>query len=378
MKSVRGRAIIIGSWLLLAGCSDEARSGGRVQLAISGEAIATEGIPFSRGSAVTIVDGWELELSRVLVTVGDVTLAREPDLAPSDQSRHGAVVARASGPWAVDLHVPGSLPGAGGEGLAIPLATLEQLDSGEPFASDERYAFSYGLVAASPDAAIVNFQDDADALADYEELIEARASVLYAGTARFVARDCVSGDPDYDFSRLPEQVAFRFAFQSPTRFINCQNQDNHGEPLPDEEYQRGVAVPRAGTALAQITLHLEHLLFSATVHDPTLRFDQLAAQLVGQRAGSVLTLNDLVGLDPTAFTDAEGEPLPPRSCDGSPLPPGAQLRFETGSVAVDPGASARQALRDYRDFLHYVQSTQGHLNGGEGLCFVERKYPSPP
>jgi hypothetical protein len=27
--------------------------------------------------------------------------------------------------------------------------------------------------------------------------------------------------------------------------------------------------------------------------------------------------------------------------------------------------------------VEYVQSTQGHLNGGEGLCFVDRQYPSP-
>ena len=33
--------------------------------------------------------------------------------------------------------------------------------------------------------------------------------------------------------------------------------------------------------------------------------------------------------------------------------------------------------RDYRDYVHYVQSAQGHLNGGEGLCFVQRNYPSP-
>jgi hypothetical protein len=25
-----------------------------------------------------------------------------------------------------------------------------------------------------------------------------------------------------------------------------------------------------------------------------------------------------------------------------------------------------------------VQSAQGHLNGGEGLCYVKRNYPSPP
>ena len=103
--------------------------------------------------------------------------------------------------------------------------------------------------------------------------------------------------------------------------------------------------------------------------------DGLAAQLVGREPGAVLTLDDLEGVDPTAFTDGEGTPLPARSCDGSELPPGKQLSFD---AAIDPQAQPSVALRDYRDFIQYVQSAQGHLNGGEGLCFVERQYPSPP
>jgi hypothetical protein len=360
--------------------SGAGRAGGRVQIAISGEDIATEGIAFPKGSEVTIVDGWQLELSHVLVTIGNVTLSDNPDLAPSDQSRTGAVAARAAGPWAVDLHVPGTIPGAGGEGLATPLAWLENESErgGAAFASDQRYGFSYDIVAASADAAIVNFEGDDAAQAAYGEMIEAGATVLYVGTATFKGSDCESSDLGYDFGQFPEQVPFRLAFQTPTRFVNCQNQDNQGDPFPDEEYQRGIAVPANGDALAQITLHLEHFLFSATVHDPSLRFDQLAARLVGKPEGSVVTLDDLVGIDPTAFTDAAGAPLPARSCDGSSLPSGEQLRFETGSVPVDPGAKPSVALRDYRDFIQYVQSTQGHLNGGEGLCFVERGYASPP
>jgi hypothetical protein len=368
---------------LLAGCETVdsgtgAGESGRVRIAISGEDIATDGIAFPEGSEVTIVDGWELQLSHVLVTVGNVTLSDNPDLAPSDQSRTGSVVARADGPWAVDLHTAGTIPGAGGEGLATPLAWLDELSDGSPFASDERYAFGYDILAASSDAELVNFSDDDMASAAYAEMIEAGASVMYVGSATFLGQSCEVGDGSYDFAKIPKKVAFRLAFRTPTRFSNCQNQDNQGDAFPDEEYQRGIAVPRNADALGQITLHLEHFLFSATVHDPSLRFDQLAAQLVGKPEGTVLTLDDLAGVDPTAFSDAEGVALPPRSCDGSALPPGKQLRFETGSVPVDPGAEPNVALRDYGDFIQYVQSTQGHLNGGEGLCFVERRYPSPP
>jgi hypothetical protein len=376
-------------WTLLAltaalgGCDSvgdegDAAGAGRVRIAISGEDIATDGIAFPEGSEVTIVDGWQLELAHVLVTVGNVTLSDNPDLAPSDQSRTGSVVARAAGPWAVDLHVAGTIPGAGGEGVATPLGWLDELSDGGAFASDQRYAFGYDILAASSDAELVNFAADDEASAAYAEMIEAGATVMYIGSATFRGRGCESADASYGFDKIPAKVPFRLAFRTPTSFSNCQNQDNQGDAFPDEEYQRGIAVPRNADALAQITLHLEHVLFSATVHDPSLRFDQLAARLVGKPESSVVTLDDLVGVDPTAFTDAAGNVLPARSCDGSTLPAGQQLRFETGSVPVDPGAKPNVALRDYRDFIQYVQSTQGHLNGGEGLCFVERHYPSPP
>jgi hypothetical protein len=351
---------------------------GRIRVTISGEDIATEGIKFPTGSEVTIVDGWELELSHVLVTVGNVTLSENPDLAPSDQSRSGAVVARVGGPWAVDLSVPGTVPATGGEGLATPLAVIERLSNGDALASDERYAFGYDLLPASADAKLVNFSSDEEAGAAYAEMIEAGATVMYVGQARFRGKDCRAQTDAYDFEQIPKTLRFKLAFRTPTSFVNCQNQDNQGQAFPDEEYQRGIAIAANGDTIAQLTLHLEHVLFSATVHDPSLRFDQLAAQLVGKSDDSVVTLDDLVGVDPTAFNDGAGSPLPARSCDGSELPPGQQLRFETGSVPVDPGASASHALRDYHDFIEYVQSTQGHLNGGEGLCFVERHYASPP
>lgn len=366
------------------GCSPELgsdlRSDGGVQVAISGEALAREGVSFPDGSEVTLVDGWAIELSHVLATIGGVTLSENPDLVPSDQSQTGAVVASASGPWAVDLHREGTIAAADGEGFAIPLARLENQNErgGAAFAKDERYAFGYDIVPASADATLVNFEDDAEAQAAYAEMIELGATVLYLGTATFRGTDCESSEASYDFGKIPQKVPFRLAFATKTSFVNCQNQDNQGAAFEDEEFPRGIAVRANADALAQITLHLEHIWFSSTSHDPTLRFDQLAARLVGKPEGTAVRLDDLVGLDPTAFVDAEGTPLPFRNCEGSPLPAGKQLRFDSGSVPVDPGAKPSAALRDYRDFIQYVQSAQGHLNGGEGLCFIERRYPSPP
>jgi len=366
----------------MCGCSPETGSskrGGRVQVAISGEAIATEGISFPTGSEVTFVDGWAIELSHVLVTVGSVTLSDNPDTSPSDQSQTGRAVARAKGPWAIDLHVPGTIPAAGGEGMATPLTVLENQTErgGAAFSDEERYAFSYDFVPATDAATRVNFADD-ETDAAYTEMIEAGATVMYVGVATFEGVDCPSSDSAYDFGAIPRRAPFKLLFTTPTSYVNCQNQDNQGDPFPDEEYQRGIAVPKNADALAQITLHLEHVWFSAAVHDPPLRFDQLAANLVGRPEQSVVILDDLARLDPTEFVDRTGTPLPYRNCDGSPLPKGKQLSFDTGNVAVDPRANPQDALRNYRDFIQYVQSTQGHLNGGEGLCFIERHYSSPP
>jgi len=112
-------------------------------------------------------------------------------------------------------------------------------------------------------------------------------------------------------------------------------------------------------------------------HEPALYFGQMAARLVGRAEGTTLTTEDLVGVDPTAFTDGSGAPLPWRLCVDARLPERTQMGFETASVPVDPSASPGEALRDYRDYVHYVASTMGHLNGGEGLCYVNRTFPSP-
>lgn len=364
--------------LATSACSaDSDTESGSIAVQISGEAAATEGFSFPTGSEVTFSDGWELRFRHVLVTVANVSLSDNPDRSPSNQSETGPVVARAAGPWAVDLHAPGGVPAVGGEGTAVPLVTFEETSDGEPFATDRRYAFGYDLVAASAGATPVNFAGDTEAEAAYQTMIENGYSVMYLGTATFRGEDCTTSDSDYDFSSVPSEVPFALGFATPTRFQNCQNQENQGEPFDDEEYQRGVQVLPNRPAVAQITLHVEHPFFSDVEHDPLVFFDQMAAQLVGADPAEVLGMDHFSGVDPTAFTDATGAALPNRVCDGSDLPAGRQRAFGTGTTPVDPSANPSNALRDYRDYVEYVQSTQGHLNGGEGLCFVDRQYPSP-
>lgn len=356
--------------------------GGSVAVQISGEAAATDGFAFPLGSDVVFEDGWQLHFTHVLVTVAAVTLSENPDKAPADQSQTDEPVARADGPWAVDLALGGSAAAAGGEGRAVPLTHIdaENLHHDDAFAPDRRYAFGYRIVAAASAAEQVNFHADDESAALYARMIEQGDAVLYAGTATFVGSDCAASDSAYDFSAVPRVVPFALGFATPTTYVNCQNAQNQGVPFEGENYQRGIAVLPNQAALAQITLHLEHPFFSDTVHDSPLYFDQIAARLASN-GGPVLESADLVGVDPTAFTDASGAALPWRDCPhgGSTAtpPPGRQRGFGVGHVLVDPTGNPSGVFRDYRAFIAYVQSTQGHLNGGEGLCYVARDYPSP-
>lgn len=384
----------------LAGCSDGDDTGaggsgasgsgsgsgasgqsGSVEVNISGEDAAVDGFLFPEGSEVTFGDGWTVKFDHVLVTVGEVTLSENPDKAPSDQSQTDAVVARATGPWAVDLHIAGDVVAAGGEGMATRLTTIAaQTENGNaPFETDRRYAFGYKLVPASAGATPVNFAGNAAAEAAYAEMVAGGFTTYYVGTATFDGgAACTTSDAGYDFSAVPVTVPFKLGFETPTSYLNCQNEENDGDAFPDEEYQRGIAIPDNQAARAQITVHLEHAFYGDVEHEPAIFFTQMAAQLVGKPAGTAVTMNDLEGLDPAAITDASGADLPWRVCDGGELPASQVMSFETGTVPVDPSKPAAEALRDYADYVSYVVSTFGHLNGGEGICYVQRDYPSPP
>lgn len=386
MRSALGSLMGLLASVGLLGCGDDGGSGaggaagaGSVQVQISGEDLATDGFDFPTGSEVTIVDGWQIRFDHVFVTVGRAWLSDNPDLNPSDASQLGTEVAELVGPWAVDLARPGDVPGAGGEGTAHALGVIEDqnLAGGASLAGDQRYAFSFSFVPAAADAIPVGFADDADALAAYDEAVAGGYAVYYVGTATFVGATCEVSDPAYDLTAIPTTVRFRLGFDTPVDYLNCQNEENEGEPFADEEFQRGVPIRSNEASLAQITVHVEHPFYSDVQHEPALYFDQLAALLAGAPEGSELTMDRLEGLDPTGFVDGEGTPLPWRVCDGSALPAGAQRAFETGTIPVGPGQDPSEGFRDYRDYVRYVQSTQGHMNGGEGLCYIARQYASP-
>ncbi len=353
---------------------------GEVRVTISGEKLALGGIPYpATGDDPVIVDGWSLKLDRLIVTVANVTLSENPDYSPSDPSQHGAAVARASGTYAVDLHKGGPLAGKGGSSeQALPLAVLsdQNLNGGQAFDPTARYALDYDVVVASAAATRANF--DADDEAAYQKMIANGWTVLYVGTATFGGHGCETTDATYDFTKLPTTVPFELGFASPTTYVNCQNPDNDpATPFSGEDHERGVQVRDNRGVDAQLTVHLDHPFWEALVEGAAFRFDHYAARLVG-KPPHVLTLDDLVGVNPLDVRDGAGAPLPWRWCVSGYTPPSnGQMILEVGTLQVDPKGDPTRTLRDLRDYATYLQSTQGHLNA-DGLCFVKRKYASPP
>ncbi len=378
-----------GAVLALAACSSDSSSEkGDLTVTVSGEGTSTPEFSFPATSPdePAVVDGWDVKFDRILVTLDAISLAENPDMSPTDQSQTGPIVAQAKGPWVVDMTRPGAptdvhpqtafgaanLEIEGKNPSAQRLARFSSLDGQKQLDPTLRYGFGFEFVAATPGAKKTNL--DAQADADYAEMIEKGITVLYVGTATFKGTDCKSSDPEYDFDGLPKTVKFRFAFKTPTKYINCQNTDLKGRPFDGEEAQRGVQLNKFGSTLAQITLHLDHPFWSTVDHDAAeMYFDQMAA--VADADGN-LTLDDLAGLDFTSFKDRHGRPLPWRSCVANKPPKDGTRGFDSGSVAVDPNGAPESALRNYADYVAYLQSTQGHLNA-DGLCAVQRQFAAP-
>jgi hypothetical protein len=174
-----------------------------------------------------------------------------------------------------------------------------------------------------------------------------------------------------------------------TSYVNCDNQDNDpGPPLNAEPHQRGIAFKANTYVVGEVTFHTDHPFWESTLHDTPAHFDQFAAQAVGVDAGGgnhpLVHFEDTLGIDYRAFTDKQGAPLPWRICDPNYQNPNGgsrvgQMGFEPRGVSptctnMDPSTG----FCDYLDFSKYDQSTQGHWNGADSLCFVQRNYPSPP
>jgi len=373
---------------------------GGVLFAASGEVLALTGYDFppNPADAPAFVDGWQLRFTRLLATVDKLTLSSNPDVDPGNQvltgpapgAAGGGVVAELDGPWAIDLahDGPENIAGKGDPGVkAVPIAALanQNRNGGKAFATDgTRYGFGFDVVPASATALPVNL--DAEAQADYAQMVTEQCTVLYVGTATFQGgtlpgyADCNAGHVENGWPAPGTPVPFRLCFRSPTSYRNCQNADLTGEPLTGEDYQRGVPFDGTRSTLVQVTLHTDHPFWDSVLHDSPAHFDQFAARLVGAPAGTPVTLEMTKGVDFGAYTDGLGQAVPWRYCIAAPTDVHdlftGPMAFDRESLPRAANAADPSGLHDYYDFSTYNQSTQGHLNA-DGLCAIERHYPSP-
>jgi hypothetical protein len=399
---------------------------GTLLLTASGEILALDGYNFpaiNPGDGV-FADGWEVRFSHYIATFDKVSLWTNPDTSPTDQSKVGQLVAELDGPWAVDLHSNGAafpyIDGKEQGERAVAFAVLaNENKNGNAALPTDGTRLAVGFSAVVPTAKALNVNLDADGLGYYQYMVENGCTVLYVGQAIWKGNVspglCVApgqatdaggvGDAGFggigqepEFSLLPQTVNFDLCFKPAdsgglkpgdpeTSWINCDNSDNDPAPgLNGEPHERGIAFTSSTYAIGEVTFHTDHPFWESTKHDTPARFDQFAAQLVGVTAdGGVPTahLTDVIGVDYTGFKDKAGNVLPWRTCDpGYQNPNGGsrsgQMNFDPVHVPHCTGGDHSTGLCDYYDFSKYDQSTQGHWNGSDGLCFVERHYPSPP
>jgi hypothetical protein len=390
---------------------------GQLLLTASGEQLAIAGYNFpakSPGDSV-FADGWQVTFDHFIATFDKVALWTNPDMVPTDQSQHGPLVAELDGPWAVDMskndtgwpYIDGKETGE--RAVAFAVLTNQNKNGGAAFPVDgTRFAVGFSAVVATTSALNVNL--DADGLAYYQTMVQNGCVTLYVGTATYDGDKgaCTGGPVDAgldasvlggtgqepEFARIPKQVRFELCFKprtgnlkagdAETTWINCDNQDNSGPPSNMEPHQRGVAFRTNAYTIGEVTFHTDHPFWESTQHDTPAHFDQFAAQATGSDAGvPTVHLDDLTGVDYTAITDKQGMPVPWRICDPSYQNPSGgsrvgQMHFDPVKVPHCTGNDSSNGLCDLRDFSKYNQSTQGHWNGADGLCFVQRDYPSPP
>jgi hypothetical protein len=392
-----------GFSLPLAPCIDPASLGpGQLLLTASGEELALRGggyaFPARNAGDPVFADGWAVSFDHVLATFDQVSLWESPDLVPTDQSQHGALVAEADGPWAIDLSSNGpSFPYVDGKetgerAVAFAVMTSENRNGGAPFPTDgTRLAVGFSLVVATPAALDVNL--GAPGLALYQRMVADGCVVLYTGSATWHGDEGLcTGAPAL---ALPKVVRFDLCFKPrtgslqpgdvETRYVNCDNQDNDGPGPNGEPHPRGVAFKPNTYVTGEVTIHTDHPFWESTQHDTPAHFDQFAARVAGVDGGvPMVHFEQMAGVDYTGFEDALGNVVPWRICDPNYQNPNGGSRV--GQMAFDPtpagvthcaNGNSSNGFCDYEDFAKYDQSTQGHWSGADGLCFVERAYPSP-
>jgi hypothetical protein len=229
--------------LALAACAPVAV--GAVEVTITGEEAATEGLPFSEdGETLAFSDGdWTVTFDRYVVALRDVTLGD----------------AAIAGPFLVDLSK------ATGEPPAFLLGTLDEVEIG-------RTPFGFTIEAAEADATVLG--DISDEVKD--AMVLAGASYAIAGAA----------------SDGVDTVRFDWQLAAHTRNSECTNGDDGTQ---------GVVVIENAKVEAEITVHIEHVFYDTLgVEGPSLVMDPMVA-LAGE--DGVVSTEDLAAaaIDPIVY-----------------------------------------------------------------------------
>jgi hypothetical protein len=297
MHRIVARVALFGG-LVGAGCGTEAGGTGTVVVSVSGEEAARTGFPVEDdGERIEFADGWSVTFSKVLVSLANVSV----------DGSDGARGAGPAGAWLVDLH------------RGAP--ELTRLDG---LAARRWDRFSYEVVPPTPASTLLPGVQAADA----------EAMVASGHTHRIEGQATKAG----------RTVTFSWAFAEPSRNADCTNGDDS---------RQGLVVAASSSVRAELTLHLDHLFWTAIgAEGASMRFDPIAA--VADAAGRV------------TWDDLARQGLSPRDAQGAPF-----LDGDGKALVYDPG-TARLPEDNLRGFVQTAFRFAGHLNGG-GLCTITKK-----
>ena len=336
---------------------------------VSGEDLASVGYDFAQGALSdgdppAFVDGWAVHFDHVIVTVGNVRVQEDPDKDEGNPQDVGAVVAKAAGPYAVDVAIGGNVIGKSEspDEKTIPIAAFAKKDDGEAFDPESRYAFSYDTLPASTGAVLTNL--DAEGLELYAEAQEKGYSMVFAGTATYKGAAPEAGTV---FASIPTEVKFKLGFKNPSSYINCRNTD-----LKEVagEFPRGIQASATKSTTVQITIHTDHGFWDTlNVEGTPLHFDPIAAQAstygTPKKPGEV-SIEDLVDVDVTGFKTKDGDVLPARSLVSDYEAPAGQLKYDANGTSF-------KVANSFASYLGYSAASGGHLNA-DGECEVKNNF----
>jgi hypothetical protein len=258
------QALLLGLALGTMGCSDSgdetAAGSGSLTVVATGEDGAKDGFPFEEdGEAVTFADDWTVSFSKVLVSLGNISLKGDDGNVALSSDEH----------YLVDLH------------QGDP-----ELGSFEGLGARRWERLSYEVLPAA--GGMKNLSGAASA--DVEAMVDGGYNYWLEGTAEKGAAS----------------FTFAWGLKNPTSNANCTN---------GSDDTQGIVIKDNATTEAELTFHFDHLFWSTLgTEEADLRFEAVAA--AGRDDGDISwedleaqPLASLVGLDGEQLVDEEGKPI---------------------------------------------------------------------